>query len=95
MLRRIVPPTLLAAALAAAANACSLCPNSPNRQTLPVAFTPMAPGRYQGRFPVQGNGEYVLSLVGKQGDKTIGPKTVGQLHKVGRLHVYVDAATLE
>jgi Ca-activated chloride channel family protein len=50
---------------------------TPNRQTLPVSFTPIAPGRYQGRFPMQGNGEYVLSLVGKQGDKTIGPKTVG------------------
>src|SRR5207244_5347044 len=51
---------------------------TPNRQTLPVSFTPIAPGRYQGRFPMQGNGEYVLSLVGKQGDKTIGPKTVGR-----------------
>jgi hypothetical protein len=50
---------------------------TPSRQTLPIAFTPIAPGRYQGRFPVQGNGEYVLSLVGKQGDKTLGPKTVG------------------
>lgn len=50
---------------------------TPSRQTLPVLFTPIAPGRYQGRFPVQGNGEYVLSLVGTQGDKTIGPKTVG------------------
>jgi hypothetical protein len=50
---------------------------TPNRQTLPVSFTPIAPGRYQGRFPMQGNGEYVLSLIGKQGDKTIGPKTVG------------------
>ena len=50
---------------------------TPSRQTLLVPFTPIAPGRYQGRFPVQGNGEYVLSLVGTQGDKTIGPKTVG------------------
>jgi Ca-activated chloride channel homolog len=50
---------------------------TPSRQTLPVSFTPIAPGRYQGRFPMQGNGEYVLSMVGKQGDKTIGPKTVG------------------
>ena len=50
---------------------------TPSRQTLPVSFTPIAPGRYQGRFPVQGNGEYVLSMVGTQGDKTIGPKTVG------------------
>src|SRR5262249_23595882 len=50
---------------------------TPSRQPLPSAFTPIAPGRYQGRFPVQGNGEYVLSLVGKQNDKPIGPKTVG------------------
>jgi hypothetical protein len=50
---------------------------TPSRQTLPIAFKPIAPGRYQGRFPIQGNGEYVLSLVGAQGDKTIGPKTVG------------------
>ena len=50
---------------------------TPSRQTLPVSFTPIAPGRYQGRFPMQGNGEYILSLLGKQGDKTIGPKPVG------------------
>jgi Ca-activated chloride channel family protein len=49
----------------------------PNRQTLPISFIPVAPGRYQGRFPMQGNGEYVLSMLGKQADKTIGPKTVG------------------
>jgi uncharacterized membrane protein len=50
---------------------------TPSRQTLPVSFTPIAPGRYQGRFPLQGHGEYVLSMVGKQGDRSIGPKTVG------------------
>jgi len=50
---------------------------APGRQTLPVSFKAIAPGRYQGHFPVQGNGEYVLSLVGKQDDKPIGPKTVG------------------
>ena len=49
----------------------------PNRQTLPIPFIPIAPGRYQGRFPMQGNGEYVLSMLGKQEDKIIGPKTVG------------------
>jgi hypothetical protein len=49
----------------------------PGKQTLPVAFTHSAPGRYQGRFPVQGNGEYLLSVTGKHGDTTIGPKTVG------------------
>jgi hypothetical protein len=50
---------------------------TPSRQTLPIALKPIAPGRYQGRFPVQGNGEYILSLVGTQGDTTFGPKTVG------------------
>jgi uncharacterized membrane protein len=50
---------------------------TPSRQTLPITFKPIAPGRYQGGFPVQGNGEYVLSLIGKQGDTTFGPKTVG------------------
>lgn len=50
---------------------------APNNTTLPVSFTQIAPGRYQGRFPVQGNGEYLLSLVGKENDLTVGPKTVG------------------
>jgi uncharacterized membrane protein len=49
----------------------------PNRQTMPLVLAPTAPGRYQGRFPMQGHGEYILTLSGKQGDKTIGPKTVG------------------
>lgn len=50
---------------------------APSQETLPVAFTQTAPGRYQGRFPVQGNGEYLLSLVGKKDDLEVGPKTVG------------------
>ncbi|MGE3539730.1 MAG: VWA domain-containing protein [Candidatus Tectimicrobiota bacterium] len=50
---------------------------TPQRQTLPVTMLPVAPGRYQGRFPVQGNGEYVLSLVGTQGGHILGSKTVG------------------
>ncbi|MBM3226649.1 MAG: VWA domain-containing protein, partial [Candidatus Tectomicrobia bacterium] len=50
---------------------------TPSRQTMPVSFIPIAPGRYQGRFPVRGNGEYVLTMVGTHGDATIGPKTVG------------------
>jgi Ca-activated chloride channel family protein len=50
---------------------------TPSKETLPVSFTQIAPGRYQGRFPMQGNGEYLLSLVGKQDDLTVGPKTVG------------------
>ncbi len=49
----------------------------PNRQTLAVTFTAIAPGRYQGRFPMQGHGQYVLTLSGRQGDTTIGPKTLG------------------
>lgn len=50
---------------------------APGKQTLPVSFTHIAPGRYQGRFPLQGNGEYLLSVIGKHGDNTIGPKTIG------------------
>jgi hypothetical protein len=50
---------------------------TPNKETLPMSFTQTAPGRYQSRFPVQGNGEYLLSFTGKQGDVTIGPKTLG------------------
>ncbi|MGQ4807347.1 hypothetical protein NKDENANG_00695 [Candidatus Entotheonellaceae bacterium PAL068K] len=50
---------------------------TPTKETLPIAFTQTAPGRYQGRFPVQGNGEYLLSLVGKTDEAIIGPKTVG------------------
>lgn len=50
---------------------------TPQRQVLPVSLIPIAPGRYQGRFPVQGNGEYILSLVGQHGEQTLGPKTVG------------------
>ena len=50
---------------------------TPQRQVLPLTLAPVAPGRYQGRFPVQGNGEYILSLVGKQGGEVLGSKTVG------------------
>jgi uncharacterized membrane protein/Mg-chelatase subunit ChlD len=50
---------------------------TPNKKTLPISFVQIAPGRYQGRFPVQGNGEYLLSLVGEKDGRTIGPKTVG------------------
>ena len=50
---------------------------TPGKDTLPLALTQTAPGRYQGRFAVSGRGEYLLSLVGRQGEATIGPKTVG------------------
>lgn len=50
---------------------------TPAHDTLPMSFTQTAPGRYQGRFPMQGRGEYLLTLVGKQGEATLGPKTVG------------------
>jgi uncharacterized membrane protein/Mg-chelatase subunit ChlD len=49
----------------------------PTKETLDLSFAQTAPGRYEGRFPMQGNGEYLLSLVGKQDTQTIGPKTVG------------------
>ena len=50
---------------------------TPEKDTLPLELEQTAPGRYQGRFAVGGRGEYLLSLVGGQGDATIGPKTVG------------------
>jgi hypothetical protein len=50
---------------------------TPGRETLPITFTQTAPGRYQGSFPMQGRGEYLLTLAGKQGDTSLGPKTVG------------------
>jgi Ca-activated chloride channel family protein len=50
---------------------------TPGRDTLPMTFTQTAPGRYQGSFPMQGRGDYLLTLVGKQGETTLGPKTVG------------------
>jgi uncharacterized membrane protein len=49
----------------------------PNKETLSLPFTQTAPGRYEGRFPMQGNGEYLLNLVGKTEAQTVGPKTVG------------------
>ena len=50
---------------------------TPQKDTLPLQLEQTAPGRYQGRFAVSGRGEYLLSLVGRQGEATIGPKTVG------------------
>lgn len=49
----------------------------PNKETLALSFVQVAPGRYQGQFPLQGNGDYLLSLTGKSDSTTIGPKTVG------------------
>ncbi len=50
---------------------------TPEKDTLPLELEQTAPGRYQGRFAVSGRGEYLLSLAGRQGEATIGPKTVG------------------
>ena len=50
---------------------------TPEKDTLPLEMEQTAPGRYQGRFAVSGRGEYLLSLVGRQGEATIGPITVG------------------
>ncbi|HEY7494352.1 MAG TPA: VWA domain-containing protein [Candidatus Tectomicrobia bacterium] len=49
----------------------------PSQETLPITFSQIAPGRYQGRFAMHGNGEYLLSLTGKKDATTVGPKTVG------------------
>ena len=50
---------------------------TPEKHALPLELEQTAPGRYEGRFAVGGRGEYLLSLVGRQGEATIGPKTVG------------------
>ncbi|MEE9150069.1 MAG: VWA domain-containing protein [Candidatus Tectomicrobia bacterium] len=50
---------------------------TPNQETIPVSFTQTAPGSYQGRFAMRGQGEYLLTLVGQHDKTTLGPKTVG------------------
>lgn len=50
---------------------------TPHKETIPIAFTQQAPGRYAGEFAMQGQGEYLLTLVGTQDGATLGPKTVG------------------
>jgi uncharacterized membrane protein len=50
---------------------------TPRHGTRPVTFAQVAPGRYQGRFTLHGQGEYLLTLTGAQQTKTLGPKTVG------------------
>ena len=50
---------------------------TPEKETLPLELEQTAPGRYRGRFAVSGRGEYLLSLVGRRGEATIGPKSVG------------------
>ena len=50
---------------------------TPEKNALPLELEQTAPGRYQGRFAVSGRGEYLLSLVGRRDEATIGPKTVG------------------
>lgn len=50
---------------------------TPDKHTLPLSMLHTAPGRYQGSFPIQGNGEYLVSLTGHKDESTIGPKTVG------------------
>lgn len=49
----------------------------PSKEMLPLTFTQIAPGRYQGSFPIQGNGEYLLTLLGEKEDLKVGPKTLG------------------
>lgn len=50
---------------------------TPRHGTRPVTFAQVAPGRYQGRFALHGQGEYLLTLTGAQQESTLGPKTVG------------------
>jgi uncharacterized membrane protein/Mg-chelatase subunit ChlD len=50
---------------------------TPSKEAIPMAFQQTEPGRYAGRFDMQGQGEYLLTLVGEHEGETIGPKTVG------------------
>jgi uncharacterized membrane protein len=50
---------------------------TPSKEAVPVDFKQTAPGRYAGHFSMQGQGEYLLTLVGKHDGATIGPKTIG------------------
>lgn len=50
---------------------------TPSKEAIPVAFKQTEPGRYAGRFAMQGQGEYLLTMVGDHEGETIGPKTVG------------------
>ncbi len=50
---------------------------TPSKEAIPVAFKQTEPGRYAGGFAMQGQGEYLLTLVGDHEGVTIGPKTVG------------------
>ncbi|PON17099.1 hypothetical protein C2W62_14990 [Candidatus Entotheonella serta] len=50
---------------------------TPSKKAIPVDFKQTEPGRYAGHFDMQGQGEYLLTLVGEHEGATIGPKTVG------------------
>ncbi len=50
---------------------------TPSKEAIPVDFKQTEPGRYAGGFAMQGQGEYLLTLVGEHEGVTIGPKTVG------------------
>ncbi len=50
---------------------------TPSKEAIPIDFKQTEPGRYAGRFIMQGQGEYLLTLVGEHEGATIGPKTVG------------------
>lgn len=50
---------------------------TPSKKTIPVVFQQTEPGRYTGQFDMQGQGEYLVTLVGEHEGVTIGPKTVG------------------
>jgi hypothetical protein len=50
---------------------------TPRKEAIPMEFKQTEPGRYAGRFDMQGQGEYLLTLVGEHEGETIGPKTVG------------------
>lgn len=49
----------------------------PSRGTRRVRLGQVAPGRYQGEFPVTGAGRYYITLTGRDGQAQVGPRTFG------------------
>jgi len=49
----------------------------PSRQARRVRLEQIAPGRYQGEFPVPRPGRYYITLSGRAGDAWVGPSTFG------------------
>ncbi|MBI4641912.1 MAG: VWA domain-containing protein, partial [Candidatus Tectomicrobia bacterium] len=49
----------------------------PSKAPQEVGFHQTAPGRYEGEFQVEGNGDYFVTLFGTHEGDSIGPRTIG------------------